>query len=49
VELTPGLPDIASVLHAADMACYKAKNDGRDRVVVYDATMARSSTRNADI
>lgn len=33
VVLEPGLHDVASVLHAADMACYDAKRAGRNQVV----------------
>lgn len=33
VVLEEGLHDVASVLHAADMACYDAKRAGRNRVV----------------
>lgn len=33
VVLEPGLRDVASVLHAADMACYDAKRAGRNQVV----------------
>jgi len=33
--VTPDLPTVAAVLHAADTACYAAKRGGRDRVVAY--------------
>lgn len=32
VALTPSLGDVREVLHAADMACYRAKRAGRNRV-----------------
>lgn len=35
VALTPQLSDAASVLRAADMACYRAKREGRNRVVLH--------------
>jgi len=34
IELGPQYPDVAAVLHAADMACYQAKRGGRNQVVV---------------
>ncbi|MDY0105231.1 MAG: diguanylate cyclase [Giesbergeria sp.] len=33
VVLEPGVQEVASVLHAADMACYDAKRAGRNQVV----------------
>jgi len=38
IELGPQYPDVAAVLHAADMACYQAKRGGRNQVVVTRAT-----------
>jgi diguanylate cyclase (GGDEF)-like protein len=49
VELTPGLIDVATVLHAADTACYQAKHAGRNRVMVYMPSMAGASTRPSEV
>jgi diguanylate cyclase (GGDEF)-like protein/PAS domain S-box-containing protein len=35
VEITGDTPTVANVMSAADVACYKAKDSGRDRVEVY--------------
>lgn len=35
VEVNPGMPTVASVLHAADSACYAAKHGGRNRVATH--------------
>ena len=36
VALTPALGDVRAVLHAADMACYRAKRAGRNRVAQHE-------------
>ena len=41
VELDPSLPDMASVLAAADAACYEAKRAGRNGVVVHGQASLR--------
>src|SRR5208337_3569913 len=35
VEITRDTPTVANVMSAADVACYSAKDSGRDRVQVY--------------
>lgn len=40
IELGPQYPDVAAVLHAADMACYQAKRGGRNQVVVTRAALS---------
>lgn len=35
VEITPETPTVANVMSAADVACYTAKDQGRDRVQLY--------------
>ncbi len=35
VEMTPDTPTVSSVMSAADVACYSAKDEGRDRVSLY--------------
>ena len=37
VEITSQTPTVANVMSAADVACYSAKDSGRDRVQVYRA------------
>jgi diguanylate cyclase (GGDEF)-like protein len=49
VELTPGLMDVAAVLHAADTACYQAKHAGRNRVMVYVPSASGTSTRPSEV
>ena len=40
IELGPQYPDVAAVLHAADMACYQAKRAGRNQVVITRASQS---------
>lgn len=47
VALEPAMHDVASVLYAADMACYDAKRAGRNRVQVGHAREAPTSGRMA--
>jgi diguanylate cyclase (GGDEF)-like protein/PAS domain S-box-containing protein len=35
VEITPEIPTVANVMSAADVACYAAKDSGRNRVQLY--------------
>ncbi len=35
VEITPDTPTVANVMSAADVACYSAKDEGRNRVQLY--------------
>jgi diguanylate cyclase (GGDEF)-like protein/PAS domain S-box-containing protein len=37
VQITAGTQNVASVMSAADIACYAAKDDGRNRIHVYEA------------
>ncbi|MDB5846625.1 MAG: domain S-box protein [Rhodoferax sp.] len=44
VQLTPGLDTLHEVLRVADMACYRAKETGRNKVYIYqpeDAVLSR--------
>jgi diguanylate cyclase (GGDEF)-like protein/PAS domain S-box-containing protein len=38
VEIKPSTENVASIMTAADIACYTAKDGGRNRVYVYDAS-----------
>jgi diguanylate cyclase (GGDEF)-like protein/PAS domain S-box-containing protein len=38
VPVEPGVADLAALLSAADMACYAAKEAGRNRIHVYEAS-----------
>jgi diguanylate cyclase (GGDEF)-like protein len=42
VQVDASFANAAAVLKAADMACYAAKRDGRNQVVVYTTAMAAS-------
>ena len=45
VELTHETESVATLLSAADMACYSAKDSGRDRVYAYDPDITAARNR----
>lgn len=49
VQLTPELNTLQEVLRVADMACYRAKESGRNKVFVYQATDTEMSRREGDM
>ena len=49
IPITPESDNLASVLGAADMACYSAKDLGRDRVHVYEASDQEVAARKGEM
>lgn len=49
VQLTPELNTLQEVLRVADMACYRAKESGRNKVFVYQSTDTEMSRREGDM
>jgi len=49
VELTPSIGTAAEALAAADMACYAAKDDGRNRIHIYRQDSAELTQRREEM
>ncbi len=49
VAITPESPDVVTVLSRADMACYAAKDRGRNRVHVYEESDAELLRRHGEM
>ncbi len=49
IEITSGCESVASILSAADIACYAAKDMGRNQVHVYQRADSESGRRHSEI